>query len=115
MSTLGHKGMKRVQDEPGKGTGRWKHGAGRSQPGLGGDENNLSRAQDVQGRVFFYSTAKKLPGSKDVVDVEKDYVQTTILSICPWLLHFPYLKSYINIFFPNKICLFCLWSSLRIS
>lgn len=60
----------------------------------------------MQGRVCFFSTVKKFPGSKDVVDEGKDYVQNTLLFICPWLLHFPYLKSCIAIFFPNIICLF---------
>lgn len=116
MRMFGHEMMERVQDEPRKGTGRWKHGAGRSQPGLRGNENNLSRTQRVQGRLCFYTTEKKLPGSKDVVDEEKDYAQTTILFLCPSLLHFPYLKSCITIFFfLNKVWLFCLWSSFRIS
>lgn len=100
LSMFGHKVMKGVQDEPGKGTGRWKPSGGRSQPGLRGEENNSSRTQDAQGRVCFYSTVKKFPGSKDVVDDEKD-VQATIPFICPWLLNFPYLKSYISSFFPN--------------
>lgn len=98
LSMFGHKVMKGVQDEPGKGTGRWKPSAGRSQPGLRGEENNSSRTQSIQGRICFYSTVKKFPGSMDVVDDEKD-VQTTILFICPWLLHFPYLKTYVPCFF----------------
>lgn len=43
LSMFGCKVMKTVQDEPGKGTGRWKPSARRSQPGLRGGENNLSR------------------------------------------------------------------------
>lgn len=97
--------MKRVQDEPGKGTRSWKPSAGRNQPHLRGEENNSFRTQSVQGRVCFYSTVKKFPGSKDVVDDEKDYVQTAILLICPWLLNFPYLKSCITIFFQIKLVL----------
>lgn len=101
---FGHKVIKKVQDEPGKGIGRWKPSGGRSQPGLRGQENNSSRTQNVQGRVCFYSVVKKFSGSKDVVDDEKD-VQATILFICPWLLNFPYLKSYITVFFQTFFCL----------
>lgn len=82
LSMFGHKLIKKVQDEPGKGIGRWKPSGGRSQPGLRGEENNSSRTQNVQGRVCFYSVVKKFSGSKDVVDDEKD-VQATILLICP--------------------------------
>lgn len=80
---------------------------------LRSQENNSSRTQSVQGRVCFYSKVKKLPGSKDVADEEKDYVQKAILFICAWLLNFPYLNSCITIIFPNNFGLFCFVFGLK--
>lgn len=77
------------------------HGAERSQPGLSEDGNKFPRNTRVQGSLLLFH-GNEFPGSKDVVDEERDCVQKEVLLICPWLLNFPYLKSVLLFFsFPK--------------